>query len=169
MPGFFCTLFCLHCSRAQAPVQKCHPDGRWMFVWSCWSSPAGSHSGHAAWRLDVSSQATLARPTIRGVQGHWAYWLHAGLRGSRSVAQLVQPGWTRGLYCLLHESVLPSQTAVWVWWPRSCPYCQCSSMPDIHTYVTGDLHLTKELTVGLDTIEKGEQCQMEEVGKEGRE
>lgn len=42
-------------------------------------------------------------------------------------------------------------------------------MPDIHTYVTGDLHLTKELTVGFDTIEKGEQCTMEEVGKEGRE
>lgn len=53
--------------------------------------------------------------------------------------------------------------------PRSCFCSQCSSMPDIHTHVTGDLRLTKELTVSFDTIQKVEEYPVEEMGKEGQE
>lgn len=42
-------------------------------------------------------------------------------------------------------------------------------MPDIHTCVKGGLHLSKELTVSFDTIEKVEEHSVEEMGKEGEE
>lgn len=42
-------------------------------------------------------------------------------------------------------------------------------MPDIHTYVTGDLCLAEELTVIFDTIQEVEEYPVEEMGKEGQE
>jgi len=42
-------------------------------------------------------------------------------------------------------------------------------MPDIYAYVKRGLHLSKQLTVSFDTIEKVEEQSAEEMGKEEQE
>lgn len=42
-------------------------------------------------------------------------------------------------------------------------------MPDTHPYATGHLHLSKELTVSFDRIQKVEEYPVEEMEKEGQD